>query len=265
MASLTLASFPINVPDPRLNYTANRDPATDPWRHALMVLMPPAFHLTRRRLIAAALVVLLIALIMSPAIQGRLDAAAAWTIGFAEMHPRLGAAIFVLFSAVSAMLAFFSSGVLVPPAILVWGRLGAFVLMWAGWTLGAVAAYGIGWAATPWLARLGYEKKLEKYQRGVSTHMRFWQVLVFCLAVPSEVPGYLFGSAHYSFAKFLIAIGIAEAVYAALLILAGQQLIAYRFSAVVLAGGVLAAVVVIGVIVSKKKRAKLPPPETLTT
>ena len=44
--------------------------------------------------------------------------------------------------------------------------------------------------------------------------MKLWAATLLCLAVPSEIPGYLFGARRYSFAKFIFAIGIAEAVYA---------------------------------------------------
>jgi hypothetical protein len=30
----------------------------------------------------------------------------------------------------------------------------------------------------------------------VSKRMRFWTVVLFCIAVPSEIPGYLFGGLH---------------------------------------------------------------------
>lgn len=186
------------------------------------------FHLTRHRLAIAALIVFLVLLVSSAAFKNHIDQGAAWTILFAETHPLRGALLFVLFSALSAMMAFASSAVFVPPATLVWGELGAFLLLWGGWTLGAAAAYGIGRLATPLLIRLGYEKKLARYHEFVSREMGFWAVLLFCLAVPSEVPGYLFGSAHYRFFKFMAAMAIAEAAYAAGLVVAGEGLVSVR-------------------------------------
>ncbi|MGZ8203315.1 MAG: hypothetical protein ACXWUB_08695 [Burkholderiales bacterium] len=44
--------------------------------------------------------------------------------------------------------------------------------------------------------------------------MKFWAVLLFSLAVPSELPGYLFGAMRYPFLVFVAAIGAAEALYA---------------------------------------------------
>jgi hypothetical protein len=49
----------------------------------------------------------------------------------------------VIVAALSAMIAFVSSAVLILVAIYVWGPRVCFVLFWAGWFLGGLAAYGI--------------------------------------------------------------------------------------------------------------------------
>ena len=51
-------------------------------------------------------------------------------------HPVPGAVVFVLMSALSAMLMFFSSVLLVPIGIQAWGEAGCFLLLWAGWRRG---------------------------------------------------------------------------------------------------------------------------------
>jgi len=53
-------------------------------------------------------------------------------------------------------------------------------------------------------------------------------VLLFCIAIPSEVPGYLFGGVRYPFLKFLGAFAIAEAIYAFGLVVAGENLLAAK-------------------------------------
>ena len=52
--------------------------------------------------------------------------------------------------------------------------------------------------------------KLAKYRDYVSQRMKFWAVLLFCIAVPSEIPGYLFGSMHYPFRKFLAGVRLQQ-------------------------------------------------------
>lgn len=190
----------------------------------------------------AVVLALLGALLYSPGFKAMVEEATAWATAIMEEHPVLGAAIFFLFSALSAMLAFASTAVLVPPATVVWGQVITFLLLWGGWVAGAAVAYGIGAAARPLLNRLGYKASLEKYQQLVSKRMKFWGVLLFCLAIPSEIPGYLFGGMHYPFAKFIAAMAIAEAVYALGIVVAGDSLAEARPLPLVLAGGAVIAI-----------------------
>lgn len=156
-----------------------------------------------------------------------MEAANNWAKDIMNAHPVTGAAVFFLFSALSAM-PFASSAVLVPSANLVWGKLVTFLLLWGGWLTGAIAAFGIGNRARPLLIYLGYKKTLERYQNFASKRMKFWAALLFCIAVPSEVPGVLFGGVRYPFLKFLGAMAIAEAIYALGLVIAGENLVAAK-------------------------------------
>lgn len=142
-----------------------------------------------------------------------------------ESHGVEGGAVFFLFSALSAMLAFASSAILVPPANLVWGHPVTFLLLWGGWVAGAIAAYWIGRVAFPLLPHSGFQEKLKKYQEYASRRMSFWMVLLFCIAIPSEIPSYLFGSLRYPFWKFLAAIATAESGYALGTVIAGEGLV----------------------------------------
>lgn len=171
---------------------------------------------------------LLTLLLYSTTFKNFVDRATDWAQAVMTAYPVMGAAVFFLFAAVSAMLAFTSSVVLVPPGNLVWGKLITFLLLWGGWIAGAIAAFGIGNVARPLLVRLGYQKTLDDYQSFVSKRMKFWTVVLFCIAVPSEVPGYLFGGLHYPFLKFLGAIAIAEAIYAFGIVIAGESLVAAK-------------------------------------
>jgi uncharacterized membrane protein YdjX (TVP38/TMEM64 family) len=167
-------------------------------------------------------------------------------------HPVLGAVVFFLFAATSAMLAFTSSVVLVPSANLVWGKLITFLLLWGGWIVGAIAAFGIGRVARPLLVRLGYQERLDKYQQFVSKRMKFWTAVLFCIAVPSEIPGYIFGGLRYPFLKFLGAIAIAESIYAFGIVIAGQSLVdAKPFPLLAMIG----ALIIIGAVARSLLRA----------
>jgi len=208
-----------------------------------------------------AMILLLAFLLYSPTFRNFVDQATDWAKVFMNAHPVTGAAVFFFFAAVSAMLAFTSSVVLVPPANLVWGKLITFLLLWGGWIVGAIAAFGIGNVARPLLIRLGYQETLEHYQQFASKRMKFWAVLLFCFAIPSEVPGYLFGGLHYPFWRFLGAIAIVEAIYAFGIVIAGENLVAGRpFSLL----ATVAILIVIGIgarlLLSKLKKRKLGTP-----
>jgi uncharacterized membrane protein YdjX (TVP38/TMEM64 family) len=69
--------------------------------------------------------------------------------------------------------------------------------------------------------------------------MRFWAVLLFCIAIPSEVPGYIFGGMRYPFLKFLLAIAIAESIYAFGLVVAGESLVNAKTLPLLVTVGVL--------------------------
>lgn len=130
-------------------------------------------------------------------------------------HPRLGMGLFILFAAVSAMLAFFSSAVLVPVAIYTWGKALCMLALWVGWTLGGMASYGIGrWLGRPIVKSLLSSATLTRYEDRVSRQTPFSLVLLFQLALPSEVPGYLLGLARYPFGKYLVSLMISEIPYA---------------------------------------------------
>ena len=179
--------------------------------------------------VALATIVLLLTLVTySATFRTFVDEATNWATVVMNAHPVTGAAVFFLFAAISAMLAFASSVVLVPPANLVWGKLITFLLLWGGWIAGAIAAFGIGKVARPLLIRFGYRETLDEYQQFVSKRMKFWAAVLFCIAVPSEIPGYLFGGLHYPFLKFLGAIAIAESIYAFGIVIAGQSLVAAK-------------------------------------
>lgn len=191
-------------------------------------------------------------------LKGEIKEAMEWAKGVMQAHPVAGAAVFFAFSTLSPMLAFVSSSMLVPPANLVYGKPLTFLLLWAGWTTGTLVAFGIGRLAHPLLVKVGYEEKLKKYQQFISTKMKFWAVLLFCMAIPSEIPGYVFGSGKYPLWKFALAMGTAEAVYAMAIVLIGESLAkAEPVMLVVSAGALLVMIVIAGLLLRKFKKNKI--------
>jgi uncharacterized membrane protein YdjX (TVP38/TMEM64 family) len=104
-------------------------------------------------------------------------------------RPRWGAVLFLLLSAGSAMLAFVSTSVIVPVAIVIWGRAGTFLLLWLGWILGG--------ACGNWMSRLLGRRVMRSivspetfaFGDALSARAPFHTVLLFNLALPSDIPG----------------------------------------------------------------------------
>jgi uncharacterized membrane protein YdjX (TVP38/TMEM64 family) len=172
------------------------------------------------------------------------QSALTWVLSKAEPviaeHPFRGALLFLLVSALSAMLAFFSSAVLVPVAVHSWGKLVCAFLLWLGWILGGACAYGIArfWGR-PVVSRLASARLLARYEERVSRHTPLGLVLLFQLAVPSEIPGYVLGLARYGLRRYLLVLALAELPYAVGTVYLGESLLEQR-SLVFLGLGALA-------------------------
>jgi uncharacterized membrane protein YdjX (TVP38/TMEM64 family) len=141
-------------------------------------------------------------------------------------HPGQGALLFVLYAALAAMFAFVSSSVLIPFAIYAWGQETAFLLLWTGWLVGGMAAYCIGrFLGRPIVIWLTSAEKVAHYEPKINAKAKFTNVLLFQLAVPSEIPGYVLGLLGYSFWRYLLILAFTELPYAVAATFLGDALI----------------------------------------
>jgi len=158
-----------------------------------------------------------------------------------EQHPILGAGLFMVLSALAAMLAFFSSAVLVPAAVYAWGPVACSGLLWAGWMLGGLASYGLAyWFGEPVMRWLAPGKSISRYQAKIRDHASFGFILLFQLALPSEIPGLVLGLARFPLERYLLALAIAELPYAVGTTLLGQSFVSRRFGLLLSLGAVFA-------------------------
>lgn len=170
----------------------------------------------RRRL--ASLLLLVLAL-TGVAATGPLHRAILSVITTAEpviqQHAVAGAVVFVLLSAISAIVFFFSTAVITPVAIEAFGPLMALALLWVGWIIGGITAFWIGrrfgrhvvsWFVDP--------VRIREYERRAKRLVSFRHVLLFQLSVPSEIPGYVLGLAGCRFRTFVIAMALGELPFA---------------------------------------------------
>ena len=153
-------------------------------------------------------------------------------------HPVLGATLFIVFSALSAMVAFFSTAVITPVAVETWGAGTSIALLWIGWMLGGVCAYGIGRSlGRPVVRALTSPDALDRFENRISSRAPFGLVLLFQLAMPSEVPGYVLGVARYRFLKYVLILGMVELPFSIGTVQLGASFIEQRSWVLIAIGG----------------------------
>jgi uncharacterized membrane protein YdjX (TVP38/TMEM64 family) len=210
--------------------------------------MDPSHHTWRRALVLALMIAVAIGIANSAfahdAIRNVLDLMRGVMID----HPRLGMTLFVILSAISAMVAFFSSAIIVPAAVYAWGDRTTFVLLWIAWLLGGSCSYAIGRTlgrgVFSWLVE---REKFDYYAGRISRNAHFTTVLLFQLALPSEIPGYVLGAAGYRFRSFLGILALAELPFALGAVYLGDTFVHRQylmFTAVALGGVLVTALAV---------------------
>lgn len=158
-------------------------------------------------------------------------------------HPVAGMLLFVLLSALSAMVAFFSAALLVPVAVYSWGQPVTMLLLWLGWLLGGLCAYSIGYGlGRPLLATMGATRLLEFYRARLPGQLPFALVLLLQLALPSEIPGYLFGLLRVRARIYLAALALAELPFVVGTVLVGESVVEQRGGMLLLLGSVGAGI-----------------------
>jgi len=201
----------------------------------------PAHHplRSRRALLVVVLAGLLTLVLFAEQARAPLLRLAGAIQGLAAAHPLPAMLLVVLFAALSAMLAFVSTAAIAPFLAATFGAPLAGVLLWSGWLLGGAVAYTIGRAlGRPMVHRLASPAQLARYETFVSHRAPFGLVLLFQLALPSEIPGYLLGLVHYPFHRYLLSLAIAELPWAVVTVYLGAGVMERRVALVAGIGAV---------------------------
>lgn len=171
-------------------------------------------HLSTRVTVLVLLVAGLVLLMRSDALHDALVALFAAARDVIALHPAVGVAVFIGLGALSAMMGFFSSAILIPAAVLAWGTVPTMALLWLGWLIGGVLAHSLAfYFGRPLLRWLVPPAKLARYERMLDRHPRFSTVVLMQTAIPSEILGYILGLARYPLLRYLAALGIAQLPY----------------------------------------------------
>jgi uncharacterized membrane protein YdjX (TVP38/TMEM64 family) len=219
----------------------------------------PAQHRTawRRAALLMLLTIGLAALATSDVLHAALVNVLAASDAVVAGHPVLGIVLFIVWAAVSAMLAFASVALLLPVAVFTWGEPLSILLLWVGWILGGACSYGVGrWFGRAIIKWLTAEALLYRIERRMGPATPFGLVLLFQLALPSEIPGYVLGMVRYSFPKYLLALGLVELLYAVGVVHLGASFVERR-AGIILATG--AAIVLLSIAASYMLRRKMAP------
>jgi uncharacterized membrane protein YdjX (TVP38/TMEM64 family) len=178
----------------------------------------------RRALFLAGVLAIGALVLLSRPLHERSVALFAAAEGTIREHPVAGIAVFLVLTAVSAMVAFLSSAILIPVAVYAWGPWWCFVLLWLGWFLGGVAAYWVGRGlGLGVVRRLVGRAALDRFDLSGRSGTALAPVLLLQLALPSDVAGYVFGMLRCPPRAYLAALALAEVPYAAGAVLLGQS------------------------------------------
>lgn len=204
--------------------------------------------------IITLLTIALAVLAWSDTVHAALAAALEASNAIIVAHPVAGPLLFVALAAVTAMLAFASVAVILPVAVFTWGEPLSILLLWTGWLLGGACTYMagrfFGRAVFRWLAADSLLRRLELHA-GPSTP--FSLVLLFQLALPSEIPGYVLGLVRYSFPKYLLALGVVELLYTVAAVHLGASFVEGRAGMVIATGLAVALLSVAAFYMLRKK------------
>jgi len=183
-------------------------------------------HHWRRALFVLLVCVLLVVLLSIDSLYALLQQLLVAAEPAIAAHPIGGSVLFVALSGLSAMLAFFSSALLVPVAVYSWGRVATILFLWLGWLLGGVCAYGVGrFFGRPLVRSLASARMSDFYLKRLPAQIDFPIALLIQLAMPSEIPGYLFGTLRVRFGIYLAVLALVEAPFAVGTVLLGESII----------------------------------------
>ena len=158
-------------------------------------------------------------------------------------HPVAGTPPFVLLSALSAMVAFFSAALLVPVAVYSWGTDRHDVPAVAGLVArGPVRVCDGSSLGRPLLATIGAARVLAFYRERLPERVPFALVLLMQLALPSEIPGYLSGLLRVRARTYLAALALAELPFVVGTVLVGESVVEQRGGMLVLLGAIGAGI-----------------------
>lgn len=180
-------------------------------------------------LIIGVAVAIALAFWYSSALQNSFYVLAEWFGELVVAHEFFAVLLFVLLSALAALVSPFTNVPLIPFAVVIWGTGPTAILLLGGWMLGDMLAYFIGRdIGYPAVRYMVSAERFDRWVETVRSHAHFAMALLLRMALPAEL-GYAFGIIRYPIGLYGLVTFLAElpmalaAVYASEAILAGKQ------------------------------------------
>ena len=149
-----------------------------------------------------------------------------FTNQYLEQRPLTGIVLFWAISTLSAIISPFSSIPIVPFIAAIWGNIPTILLLLLGWLSGSTISYFLGSSTGYVLAQKIFSpKSAAHYKQELSMQANFLTVLLFRLAMPTEIAGYVLGTIKYNLIKYFIATTIAETLFAFLVVYSGEAFV----------------------------------------
>lgn len=165
---------------------------------------------------------------------------------FIELHLVSGLLIFIGLSALSAMLSPFSVVPFIPAAILVWGPVSTMGIILLGWVLGGMVSFALArYLGRPILRKFMSFEVIDRYLKQLPEKLEFELIMVFRLALPSEIPGYTIGLTQFPFQKYLLATILSEIPFAVISVYASEAFLEKQYIPLVM--WIIVATLIIGI------------------
>lgn len=147
-----------------------------------------------------------------------------------EAREFLGFAIFFLLTMLSAMLSPLSSVPLIPIAVLAWGDVLTLLLTLGGWVVGGSISFMLARTLGRHVLRkfISFEH-IDHYLAILPQRLGFELLLLFRLAIPAEIPGYVVGLTKFPFFPYLLATVMAEFPFAVISVYASEAFLEKKF------------------------------------
>ena len=122
--------------------------------------------------------------------------------------------VFVITSALAALISPLTNIPLVPIATLIWGPIPTIIFLLAGWLIGDIVAYLIGrYFGYKAVSYFVSKEKLDDWSSMVKKHTTFSTALLLRVALPAEL-GYAFGIIRYPLNLYIFITFLAELPFA---------------------------------------------------